>query len=89
MLAARRSSRRPPAAPRLTGPVLTEALDYARAGDVLVVWRLELARLLDKALNPVLSADDQTAIRSIVMTATAPERGRVYQAGRDQYHIER
>jgi hypothetical protein len=49
----------------------------------------ELRRVLDEELTPALSAGEQTRIGSIMMTATASGRGRVYQAGRDQHITDR
>ncbi|KUN55479.1 hypothetical protein AQJ46_49485 [Streptomyces canus] len=49
----------------------------------------QLRVLLDDHLAPVLSAQEQQAVSSQVMKATASGHGRVYQAGRDQSINER
>lgn len=49
----------------------------------------ELRHLLDTRLTPPLTADERTAVGSLVMRAEASGGGRVYQAGRDQHITER
>ncbi|SCE94006.1 hypothetical protein GA0070564_102172 [Micromonospora mirobrigensis] len=49
----------------------------------------ELRRVLDEALTPALTADERTAIGSVVMNATATGQARIYQSGRDQHITER
>ncbi|WP_369258909.1 hypothetical protein [Streptomyces sp. R35] len=49
----------------------------------------ELRNLLDTRLAPLLSAEEQSAVGSLVMKAEASGSGRVYQAGRDQHITER
>ncbi|MFI7533631.1 hypothetical protein [Streptosporangium sp. NPDC049376] len=50
---------------------------------------VELRRLLDEELTPLLSVTEQTRIGSIVMKAVVRDQGRLYQAGRDQHINER
>ncbi|MGW3353716.1 hypothetical protein ACWDA3_61515 [Nonomuraea rubra] len=45
---------------------------------------VEIQRVLDEVLTPVLEPAEQERIGSLVMKATASGHGRVYQAGRDQ-----
>ncbi|MGX1127999.1 transketolase [Streptomyces glaucescens] len=49
----------------------------------------ELRRLLEGELTPVLPADEEARIKSLLMKATASGHGRVYQAGRDQHISDR
>jgi hypothetical protein len=46
---------------------------------------VELQRILDEELLPLIPAGGRDRVRDITMNASATGQGRVYQAGRDQH----